>query len=453
MWSSVLSCLKRLRSDRGGNVVIIVAFALVPLLGSLGLATDYGLAVAIKNKLDHAADAASIAAIAAAQSYIVNYTGTGDPTAGAVAAGKAQAQAQFNANTAGIPGAAPTPTIVVTPSGLNLSATVQYSFPLSTFAMRIFGTTTTTVSGSSTSTLAMPGFNNIYIVIDTSSSMGIGATLADQQTVYNATNGCAVACHYSGTTATARNAGATLRIDIAKQAVSAALNQMIATGNSSRFKVAIYTFSNQFTNVFPLSGNLQNAIAAVNGIDISNANYDGGTNATYSLAQLSSALPTAGTGLTSASPLGTVMLITDGVQDSDTKSLSGSSWVDGYDSNFTPFNPCNQSNCKKFTQFASPIYVESLDPNACTSIKNKGNTLMTLNTTYIVPPSNLQSSNATLNSVFTYIQSYLLSSISSNMSACASSSANAYTANTPAEINTAVTQMFQATGALARITQ
>ncbi len=99
-----------------------------------------------------------------------------------------------------------------------------------------------------------------------------------------------------------------------------------------------------------------------------------------------------------------------------------------------------------------PIYVQSFDPNACSAVKNKGYTLMTLNTTYIVPASNLRSSSSTLNDVFDYIKAYLLTTISSNLSACATSSTYAYSANTPSEINAAVQQMFAAAGAQARIT-
>ena len=99
-----------------------------------------------------------------------------------------------------------------------------------------------------------------------------------------------------------------------------------------------------------------------------------------------------------------------------------------------------------------PIIIQSFDPTACNSIKSKGYTLMTLNTKYIVPPSNLQSSSATLNSVFDFVKTYLASSIASNLSSCATSSSYAYAADSPSEINTAVQQMFLAAGAQARIT-
>ncbi|MCJ2013435.1 pilus assembly protein [Methylobacterium sp. J-076] len=444
--------LRRSWADRSGSLTTIFAFSAIPLVGFVGLAVDYGMELAAKSKLDHAADAAVVAAITSAQTYIVNYAGSGDPTASAIAVGKAQALAQFNANTGSLPAVVPAPTVTMTAAGRTLSATATYSFSMPTIFMRALGTTTANFSGTASSTLTIPAFTNIHIVIDVSSSMGIGATLKDQQIVYNATGGCAVACHYSGTTTSARNAGATLRIDVAKNAVVSALNQIISSGNASRFKVAVYTMSSQFTNIYSLSSDLSGAVSTVQGLDISNTAKDGGTNTTYGLKTLGNNLNTDGNGLTSSTAQGFVMLITDGVQDSDIKVMSGGSWVDGYDSNYVAYTPCTTPNCKNFSGFAVPLVVESFDPSSCATIKTKGYTLMTLNTTYIVPPANLQSSSATLNSVFTFIQNYLLSSIASNLSSCASSSTYAYSANSPTEINAAVQQMFAAAGAQARIT-
>ena len=444
--------MRRAWAARSGSLTTITAFSAIPMVGFIGLSVDYGMELAAKSKLDHAADAAVVAAITSAQTYIVNYTGTGDPTTNAIAVGKAQGLAQFKANTGSLPAAVPTPTLSMSVSGRVLTATATYSFSMPTIFMKAIGTSTASFNGSASSTLTIPAFTNIHIVIDTSSSMGIGATTADQQIVYNATGGCAVACHHTNTTDLARNKGATLRIDVAKNAVVSALKQIISSGNASRFKVSIWTMSTQFTNVFTLAPDIPGAITTVQGLDITANEKDGGTDTTYSLKTLGNTLNTDGNGLTSATAQGFVMLITDGVQDSDMKVKSGSSWVDGYDTNFVPYSPCQNPNCKSLTGFSVPIIIQAFDPTACATIKSKGYTLMTLNTKYIVPPANLQSSSATLNSVFTFVQNYLASSIASNLAACASSSSYAYAADSPTEINTAVQQMFLAAGAQARIT-
>ncbi len=444
--------LRRAWAARSGSLTTITAFSAIPMIGFIGLSVDYGMELAAKSKLDHAADAAVVAAITSAQTYIVNYTGTGDPTTSAIAVGKAQALAQFKANIGSLPAAVPTPTISMSISDRVVTASTSYSFTMPTIFMRALGTNSASFSGTASSTLTIPAFTNIHIIVDISSSMGIGATLKDQQIVYANANSCAFACHYSGTTSIARNAGATLRVDVAKNAVVSALNQIINSGNANRFKVAVYTMSSQFSTVFALSSNLSDAVTKVQSLELSNANYDGGTDTTSSLKTLGNTLANDGNGLTSATAQGFVMLITDGVQTSIAKYLSGSQWLDSYDKDFVAYSPCGNPNCKTFTQFAVPVVLESFDPSACTPIKNKGYTFMTLNTKYIVPPSNLQGTNSAQTSMFTFVQNYLVSSIASNLASCASSSSFAYAADSPSEINTAVQQMFLAAGAQARIT-
>src|SRR5919199_4656950 len=50
--------LGRFRSDRGGNLAIIFALVLVPLLGAAGVALDYARASALRTELQSALDAA-----------------------------------------------------------------------------------------------------------------------------------------------------------------------------------------------------------------------------------------------------------------------------------------------------------------------------------------------------------------------------------------------------------
>lgn len=52
-----------LRKAKAGNVTIVFAFSLVPMIGLIGYGVDYGVAITDKAKLDAAADAAAIAAV------------------------------------------------------------------------------------------------------------------------------------------------------------------------------------------------------------------------------------------------------------------------------------------------------------------------------------------------------------------------------------------------------
>ena len=56
--------LRRLRSDRRGNVVLTFALALIPIMGAVGAAVDYSRANNIRSQLQAAADAASVGSVA-----------------------------------------------------------------------------------------------------------------------------------------------------------------------------------------------------------------------------------------------------------------------------------------------------------------------------------------------------------------------------------------------------
>jgi Flp pilus assembly protein TadG len=59
----IVSCIKRFRQNQRGNVAMIFALALVPLIAAVGCAIDYGRAAHIRTKFESAADAASVSSI------------------------------------------------------------------------------------------------------------------------------------------------------------------------------------------------------------------------------------------------------------------------------------------------------------------------------------------------------------------------------------------------------
>ncbi len=216
--------------------------------------------------------------------------------------------------------------------------------------------------------------------------------------------------------------------------------------------------SDQLTNVFALANNITTANAYFDSvqnnsssIDLANNEYNGGTDITFGLNSLYSTLKnlkaggvtvTPGNGLTPQTAVGVVMLVTDGVQDSDEKTVySGGQYQDESDPNFTVLSPCNQSSCWDDPTFG--VYFQSLDPSKCTQIKNLGYTLMTLDVNYLVPPVSMQDA-AAYEGVFSYIQQYLLQSIPSNMASCATSSSYAFTATSSMDLQTATQNMFAA---------
>jgi Flp pilus assembly protein TadG len=405
--------------DRRGGVAVLFAVAFVPLLLMTAGAIDYAQATKRRSLLQAAADSAVLAGVQRARADING--GVSQWNSDGVAA----AQNIFFADAKSVPGASVSPpTIGIALNGGLITGTLSFSVKAPTSMLGMIGLPTITLGGAATATLSVKQYTDVHIVIDVSDSMGIGATVADQQTLFHAI-GCQLACHYqSNTLPAARASGATLRIDVVKTAIAASLASIPQDGTT---RVALYTFSNSLKNIFPLSSVISGAITAVKQLDITGDPFDGGTDSTYALDQLNPQLSQTGNGLTSSAPRGVVMLATDGVQDDE--------WLDG------SFNWGNDSNF-----VLDPVHLtdgygvtfESFNASACSAIKSKGYTLMTLQTTYVVPNNVDPSYNTRLN----YIKNTLSPLIASNLSNCASTPGNYFQANLPNEISSAVSNMF-----------
>jgi Flp pilus assembly protein TadG len=200
----------RFRADRRGTVAIIVGLSIIGLVGTAGLGIDFYNALAAKSRLDLASDAAAIAAINAAQSYITdpaNSTQT-DPalTTAAMAAGKAQALKVFKANAGSTASIAATPVVTMTRSGQTINATVTYTAASQNAFGPMFGVSQINMNGKAASSLTMGKYLDFYLLLDVSGSMGVPSTNSEQ-TRLAAINpdyknlypgGCTLACHFQG---------------------------------------------------------------------------------------------------------------------------------------------------------------------------------------------------------------------------------------------------------------
>ncbi len=127
--NAILILWRRFRADRRGNIAMIAALSILGLVGSAGLGIDYYNALAAKTRLDLASDAAAIAAINEAQSYIeANSATQTDPalSTAAEAAGQAQAQKVFYSNAGSTANIVATPTITMSRTGQTFNATITY---------------------------------------------------------------------------------------------------------------------------------------------------------------------------------------------------------------------------------------------------------------------------------------------------------------------------------------
>lgn len=220
----------RFLRSRNGNIAVIFAIMMVPLIFLLGMTLDFTQALRKKEQLDAAADAAAIAAVRPAM--LVQTDAVAIATATAI----------FNSTAKSLTGLSsiPAPTITVTDVGLQRTVSVSYNAgSLNNFPKVLQNTTSWPISGSSTAMASSAPNMNWYLLMDDLPSMGIGASLADINSLISNTSpskqpaassqNCGFACHetniaHDGGTqdnlAIARANNVTLRIDLVTNALT-----------------------------------------------------------------------------------------------------------------------------------------------------------------------------------------------------------------------------------------
>jgi Flp pilus assembly protein TadG len=204
--SRATALISRFRRDTKANVAIMFGIAILPILGAVGVATDYSMATRMKAKLQSAADAAAIASISQnSAGYNAAMLMTSD---GAVPAGVTAANNIFNGNLRTIIGYQDlnaSVTSTVTKTGATLSSTVQFTADVPVTFMKVMGWQIMTVRGTSAATATLPLYLDFYLMLDVSGSMGLPSTPAEavRMQSINPDNyvqyptGCTLACHFS----------------------------------------------------------------------------------------------------------------------------------------------------------------------------------------------------------------------------------------------------------------
>ena len=375
------SLIRRCLLDRRGNVAIIFALALVPVIFLAGMAMDFTSALGKRTLLNAAADSAALSAVAPA---MMNQTvATAQTTAQNVFMGQASTVAGANYSA---------PTVSVTQNGLTRTATVTYSASSVNSFPSVLKQTAWPISGSATSTATVPPNIDFYLLLDNSPSMNIAATTSGINTMVantSAQGGCAFACHESNPAADglgnpggvdnytlAKNLSVVTRIEnmaAATQALMSTASAMEAASNA-QYRMAIYTFNYSGTSVIQtLTSNLSTAATAAGNIDVlevcsnnwltcSNNNSDTDTNFESAMSNINGIMPTPGSGTAGSSPQEVLFLVTDGVDDEIATSCS---------------QPKTGSRCQ-----------QPFDTTWCTTVKNRGILIAVLYTAYLPLPTN-----------------------------------------------------------------
>jgi Flp pilus assembly protein TadG len=371
----------RFRRDRSGNIAVIFAIALVPIVSGIGCAVDYSRASALRAKLQAAADAASVGAVSrTSPAYIAAGAMSGD---GAISAGVDDAKKIFTGNMADETGYTLDSVVAVVSKASNVvSAKVTFSATISTMFMNVIGLPTMTIGGSSAASASMPKYIDFYLLLDNSPSMGVGATPTDVAAMVAATankssdDHCAFACHDVNNSNNyynlAKSLGITTRIDVLRSATQQLMDTAGAIATyPNQFRMAIYDFgasaqSAGLRNLFSLSSSLGSAKTAAGNIDLmtvkgQNDNNDQDTAYTAILPAINNQIGTPGSG-NSGSPQKYLFFVSDGVAD---------------EANSGCLKPKTGNRCQ------SPI-----NPALCKTLKDRGVKIAVLYTTYLNLPTN-----------------------------------------------------------------
>jgi Flp pilus assembly protein TadG len=268
--------------NRRGNVAILTALMMIPMISALGMGVDYAMQMQRQDRLSGIADATAL--------YVL--TPTMMTYSSSVAQTKAQAfwsaQAAMVTGTTGVTG---TVTVTDTPQGTTVLRTVSVSFTGSsvTYLTSLIGVTSLPLGGGAGSTSKVAPKINFYLLVDTSPSMGIAATQADINTMVANTSqqgGCAFACHETNpgsyywdalgnptNPATgqpgdnyylARKLGVTLRIDLVNQALQSlgAAAVSTATQNNTVYGMSISTIDYKVSQIYQTNNIAANGAAA-----------------------------------------------------------------------------------------------------------------------------------------------------------------------------------------------
>jgi hypothetical protein len=163
---------------------------------------------------------------------------------------------------------------------------------------------------------------------------------------------------------------------------------------SNQFGMAVYTFSDTFQTIAPLSTSMPTVATNAAAIDLAYAYWDqrdAQTSYDTALRYMNGIIPNPGNGSSVSSPLEFLMIVTDGVQDAPVSSSSGSGDPADSPSSYLPANnQANLSNSLSGNVNSGRLIslIDSSSTSMCTTIKNRGIKIAILYTPYMPVTNN-----------------------------------------------------------------
>ena len=373
--AGIMRVVTRFLHARSGGIAILFALLSIPILFAVGAAIDYGRRNAAKTQLDAALDGALLAVMAQKSNTITQ-------------ANLQSMETQFRAEAAKVPGVtvtAFTPSSPVTGAS-TLSLSASYTASVRTTIGAMMKVPTLNIGATSASTRNLFQYINFYLLLDNSPSMGLAATDADVSNMKTATGGCAFACHEHTYNSNGNITGdnlndnyhiaqknnITLRIQMMRNAVSALVDQANASMSlPQQFQMEMWTFNDSTTQtrlqaMTPTLGLIKSAAP---NIDIAYAYQNQADNQTdfeRAIAKMNTTIPASGSGVTAATPIRFLFLVTDGVED-------------------TGGSVTNQS---AGFQISGGRFIGPISPSTCNNLKNNNVRIGIIYTQYLPLYSN-----------------------------------------------------------------
>jgi Flp pilus assembly protein TadG len=467
-----LAKLKQFKTNISGNFGIIFALTAMPILLAIGMAIDYSVAINAKTKLDSAADTATLASVTAASNTLKNYIegeSNNSLTASAVLAGEAAGQKIFDATASQISNInKPISKVKVSINGLVINSTLSYNADAVNSFSPIININSFPLSNSVSAQSQIDGYLDIYIAIDNSGSMGIGATdeiIAEMSKpvvlekvldingnpILNPDGtpkeiniggiGCAFGCHIpdwegwgsvgNTTYDKAKEKGFIMKIDVVRNAISSMLAQAKALRKSpDQFRFTIFTFSNTLKTLQATTTDYDALNLSLSNLSITQEG--GGTNLQHSIgSQLPAIMPISGSGKNATDRITKVIIVTDGIEDGQ-KIISAIPENLIADTNMSPWYGNGQPSWAWVTS-GPQAPVQAVNPAICDNIKNIGATVYVLAAKYVYYPE-------------------ITNNLDKTLGKCANSN-QFYFANSPTDIHNAAINIFRDIVSYTRLTQ
>ena len=445
--------IKNYRDSRKGNISIISGAGITTIAIGAVYVVDYGLYVHSKQEL---ASAAAAAALSAANEAHISYKDREDIDLEQLIIDTATNT--FNAQTGHL-NFASVSNLDVKPTVINNEFTVDVKFDAQypSIAPGLPRKKIYHINNRQSATVSAAAFISVNLVFDVSASMGVGATVADQEIV-NTIDNCAFTCHIGASGPTdpnstyvqARNAGADMRIDVAREAAIHAVNSIENTLElEDQVAFGIYTFDNELNTIMEsVDADAVNFDAVETAIEdnIFMNTIGGGTNMTKAIHDIKASLPVSGSGRIPSERIQYIVVLTDGVEGTlaygpnkffdGNRTINGTNLVPPSNPQFDPNNPAYRHN-----PTASAISY-AMSSTFCDSFRADGTNLYFIHTEYLIPT--LGSIGGAARSTFNFIGDTLNDVITQRFETCAGGDQNnVITASDPDEINQGFGRLLQ----------